>query len=105
VSWRIRPQVVEVSAEMLSKSLGKLLLGRVVANNEAVITSVGDSELLVRVRTTDSLDLEARAEAVGYHCYRGLVTPETTFWLSQSRQGAHTSHCNEPITSTVAISS
>jgi len=38
-------------------------------------------------RAADSLDAEAREEAVGYHCYRGLVTPETTFWLSQSRTG------------------
>jgi len=95
-------EVVEVDAAVLSNLLAKQLLGQVIAVNEGIVAEVSGAELLVKIRAADSLDAEAREEAVGYHCYRGLVTPETTFWLSQSRTGHHVSHGLEESTSAAA---
>ena len=77
----------EVDADLLTKTLGKQLLGRVVAVNEVVTSRVSGADLVIRFTATDTLDHEARQEAIGYHCYRGRVTPETSFWLTKCRRG------------------
>ena len=72
---------------MLARTLGKQLLGRVIAVNEVVTSQVSGVDLVVRFMAADTLDHEARQEAISYHCYRGRVTPETSFWLTESRRG------------------
>ena len=77
----------EVDAHSLARTLGKQLLGRVVAVNEVVTSQVSGTDWVIRITAADTLDHEARQEAIGYHCYRGRVTPETSFWLTESRRG------------------
>ncbi|KAL4437011.1 hypothetical protein ABPG75_004150 [Micractinium tetrahymenae] len=38
-------------------------------------------KLLLRVTATNTLDAEAQEEQLGYHCYRGLLTPETQIFF------------------------
>ena len=49
----------------------RLYLGLVLALNEACVLRVGGRRLLLRVTAANTLDEEAREEAVGYHCFRG----------------------------------
>ena len=76
-----------MDADQLCRLLGKQLFGKILAVNEMVVTSIDGVQVLCRITATDTLDPDSRAEAVGYHCYRGLVTPETQFYLTTMRQG------------------
>ena len=60
------------------------------AVNELMLVPIDDVLLLVRVVDVNTLDEAAREEAVGYHCYRGLVTPETIIWLAAQGFGSCT---------------
>lgn len=55
----------------MTRELMRLYFGAVLALGQACVLSVGSARLLLRVAATDTLDAEAREEAVGYHCYRG----------------------------------
>ena len=79
----------QVDAGKLRQALSKQLFGRVVAANELVLVHVEGRALLVRITEVNSLDEEAREEALSYHCFRGLVTPETLIWITD--KGAQTS--------------
>ena len=73
---------VQVDAGALRMALSRQLFGRMTAVNELVLVPIDGMTLIVRVVEANTLDEAAREEAVGYHCYRGLVTPETSIWLA-----------------------
>jgi hypothetical protein len=77
---------LQVDAQQLAQQLGKHLFRKVVAVNELVLVRVDGIDLIVRVAAVNSLDEAAREEAISYHCYRGLVTPDTAIYLTE--QGA-----------------
>lgn len=72
----------QVDGGRLRQALSKRLFGRVVAANELVMVHVDGLALLVRITEVNTLDEEAREEALSYHCFRGLVTPETILWVT-----------------------
>lgn len=74
-------QGVQVDAIKLRQALSKQLCQRVVAVTELVLVHVEGLAVIVRITEVHSLDEEARQEAVSYHCYRGLVTPDTVISL------------------------
>jgi hypothetical protein len=77
-----------LDATHLAHRFARAYLGHVVSVNQACLFGIeqgggggGGGELLLRVSACESLEEESRAEAVGYHCYRGLVTPETEVFV------------------------
>ncbi len=77
---------MQVDAQSLTKLLGKQLFGRVVAVNELVLVHLDGLALVVRIANLNTLDEAARGEALSYHCYRGLVAPDTTLYLTEGKQ-------------------
>jgi len=75
-----------VDAQQLSKLLSKQLFTRVVAVNELVLVSIDSLALVVRISSVNTLDEAARDEALTYHCYRGLVTPDTEVYLKKGNK-------------------
>lgn len=66
-----RPRPLQVDARGVTRELLRLYFGAVLALNEACVLDVGGRRLLLRVTACNTLEAEAREEAVGYHCYRG----------------------------------
>jgi hypothetical protein len=60
-----------VDARDVYRELLRLYFGLVLALNEACVLHAGGRRLLLRVTAADTLDAAARADAVGYHCFRG----------------------------------
>ncbi|EIE25119.1 cytochrome b5 [Coccomyxa subellipsoidea C-169] len=77
---------MQVDAQSLIKVLGKQLFGRVVAVNELVMVHLDGLALVVRIANLNTLDESAREETLSYHCYRGLVAPDTTLYLTEGKQ-------------------
>lgn len=75
---------VELDAAALEASAARQLLGQVVALGEAVVVPLAGGRVLLRVAATENLDPGTAAEAIGHHCFRGLVTLDTRIWLSES---------------------
>lgn len=67
----------------MTQQLGKQLFRRVVAVNDLVLVQADGVSLIVRVAAVNNLDEAAREEALSYHCYRGLVTPDTLIYLTE----------------------
>ncbi len=80
-----------MDAGRLRQALSRRLFGRVVAANELVLVHVDGVALLVRIAEVNTLDEEGRAQALSYHCFRGLVTPETLLWVTG--EGAQRRRC------------
>jgi len=72
---------MQVDAMKLRQALSKQLFQRIVAVNELVLVHMEEMALVVRITEVHNLDAMARHEAVSYHCYRGLVTPDTVISL------------------------
>ena len=85
-----------MDAGRLRQALSGRLFGRVVAANELVLVQVDGLALLVRVAEVNTLDEEAREAALSYHCFRGLVTPETALWVTADG-GAQAQRCASAI--------
>ena len=77
----------QVDAGRVRRALSKRLFGRVVAASELVLLHVDDMAILVRVTAAHSLDEAAREEALSYHCFRGLIMPETVIWFAEEGVG------------------
>lgn len=65
-------RAVEVEQELMRR-----WLGRYVAVNQLVPLQVQGLQLILRVASTHTLPVEEREEALGYHCFRGILTPTT----------------------------
>ena len=72
---------MQVDAIRLGQALSKQLFQRVVAATELALVHIDGLPIIVRITEVHNLDEEARQEAVSYHCYRGLVTPDTVISL------------------------
>ena len=72
---------MQVDATKLRQVLSKQLFQRIVAASELVLVHIDGLAVIVRITDVHNLDEEARQEAVSYHCYRGLVTPDTIISL------------------------
>lgn len=72
-----------MDADQLGKLLNKRLFRRAVAINELVLVHLESLALVVRISSVNTLDEAARDEALSYHCYRGLVTPDTIIYLTE----------------------
>ena len=72
---------MQVDAVKLKQALAKQLFQRIVAVNELVLAAVDGMALVVRITEVNNLDESARQEAVSYHCYRGMVSPDTVLSL------------------------
>ncbi|KAK9908984.1 hypothetical protein WJX75_005570 [Coccomyxa subellipsoidea] len=73
----------QVDAQRLTKLISKQLFGRVVAVNELVLVHLDGLALIIRIANVNTLDEAAKEEALSYHCYRGLVTPDTIIYLTE----------------------
>jgi hypothetical protein len=50
-----------------------------------VTTSASDeAQLVLRIRACNTLDEDAAADTVGYHCYRGIITPDTAMYTTEA---------------------
>ena len=79
---------VEVDAREVEQELRGQCWGRPLAANEVVaVRAGGGRQLLLRVAAAHKLDAAARAEAVGYHCYRGALTTDTAVYLTSPLAG------------------
>ncbi|BDA41357.1 probable cytochrome b5 type B at C-terminar half [Coccomyxa sp. Obi] len=83
---------VEVDAHQLGKLLSKQLFRRAVAVNELVLVHMEGFALVIRISSVNTLDEAARDEALSYHCYRGLVTPDTIIYLTEGGIHGGNSH-------------
>lgn len=72
---------MQVDATKLRQALSKQLFQRIVAASELVLVHIDGLAIIVRITEVHNLDEEARQEAISYHCYRGLVTPDTIISL------------------------
>ncbi|GAB4817964.1 hypothetical protein N2152v2_005010 [Parachlorella kessleri] len=72
---------VEVDAQALAQEFLRQYFGRVAAVNEACVLEREGHQLLLRVSATNTLNPSEQEECIGYHCYRGLVTPDTQVYL------------------------
>ena len=72
---------LQLDAEALSRQLETMKFGRVAAVGEQLLLRAGSRQLVARVTAVDSQGPEAE-DLVGYHCYRGLVTPNTAIYLT-----------------------
>ena len=79
---------MQVDATKLRQALAKQLFQRTVAVSELVLVHVDGLAVVVRITEVHNLDEEARQEAVSYHCYRGLVTPDTVMSLIEEGEGS-----------------
>ncbi|PSC67239.1 cytochrome b5 [Micractinium conductrix] len=87
-------QALQVDARQLAKQLLRSRFSTVLALGEAVVLpwpaggssdggdAGGGARLLLRVTAVHTLDQQAREEAVGYHCYRGLLTHDAQICLT-----------------------
>ena len=75
--------LLQIDAARLRQALAKQLFHRIVAVNELVLVHVDGLALIVRIIEVHNLDEQARQEAVSYHCYRALVTPDTVIELTE----------------------
>ncbi|KAK9814395.1 hypothetical protein WJX72_005174 [[Myrmecia] bisecta] len=102
---------VEVDGGKLASRFQKQYLGHVLAVTQQLVLTHEGANLVIRVTGAHALDEEAREEAVGYHCFRGLLTPETQIFLtakSPGDQGGAASSCTashhrEPRNSEVVV--
>ena len=74
---------MQVDATKLRQALSKQLFQRIVAASELVLVHIDGLAIIVRITEVHNLDEEARQEAISYHCYRGLVTPDTIISLEE----------------------
>ena len=81
--------VVQVDAVELRRALAKQLFQRIVAVTELVLVHIDGLPIVVRVTEVHNLDEEARQEAVSYHCYRGMVMPDTVITLIEEGKGSN----------------
>ena len=78
---------MQVDAKKLRRALAKQLFQRIVAASELVLVHIDSLAVVVRIIEVHNMDEEARQEAVSYHCYRGLVTPDTVMSLVEEGEG------------------
>ena len=74
---------LQIDAARLRQALAKQLFHRIVAVNELVLVHLDGLALVVRMTEVHNLDELARQEAVSYHCYRAMVTPDTVIDLTE----------------------
>ena len=81
-----QPSASEVllDAALLGPCFAKQWFGRVLAVNEVALLTHAGHLLLLRVTAADTLDAEAQAEELGYHCFRGRLAPGTQLYLTAS---------------------
>lgn len=85
-------RTVELDAHRLGKLVSKQLFRRAVAVNELVLVHMESLALVVRISSVNTLDEAARDEALSYHCFRGLVTPDTFIYLTEGGSDGGASH-------------
>ena len=73
------PAVLDSAAVVAA--LAARYTGHVLAAGQVLVLAVGGHDLRLRVAQADVLDASAREEAVGYHSYRGVLTPATAVYL------------------------
>lgn len=77
----------QVEAQDVSEALFAHRTQHMLAVGEVVVLDVGGLDVRLRVSRTDVLSQDAREDAVGYHCFRGLLTPATRVYLRPQQQG------------------
>lgn len=82
-----------MDAQRLGNLVSKQLFRRAAAVNELVLVDMEGLALVIRISSVNTLDEAARDEALSYHCYRGLVTPDTVIYLTE---GEYLSACISP---------
>eukprot|EP00884_Botryococcus_braunii_P006095 jgi/Botrbrau1/15487/Bobra.43_2s0107.2 len=75
---------VTVDGREVERELMRCWLGRYITVNQLVPLQVHGLQLLVWVAATHTLPLEDREQTLGYHCFRGTLTPLTTVYLKQT---------------------
>lgn len=81
-------EVCTLNAAWAVQQFLKSYLGLIVAVNEACVfqgpapPSVGSADIVLRVRSCNTLEADEAAETVGYHCFRGVVAPQTTVYIT-----------------------
>lgn len=75
---------VKVDATKLARALLKAHTMRTLTVNQLVTLPVDDHVFVLRVCATNTLDAESRRETIGYHCFRGRLSPETVLYLRGS---------------------
>ena len=83
-------ELVRLDARAVVKALKQRCIGHVLAVGEVILLTVAGHELRLRVAQTDTADAGARDELVAYHCFRGVLAPETDVYLHamQDREDA-----------------
>lgn len=75
-SWSTSCSALEPS-EPCTRSADHCTLPR-----QLIVLQHADVDLVLRVTCTDSLSPQEQEEALGYHCYRGLLAPGTAVYLT-----------------------
>jgi len=104
---QVNPYIID--AVKVSDHFLKAYLGLIVAKNEACVFPLAtflendpevkkneeeespapaadnshEAQLALRVRACNTLDQETAADTLGYHCCRGVITPETAIYITQ----------------------
>ena len=76
--------VVVCDARQVVAAFRRELQGRVLAVGQVAVIQLPGLALRLRVASADTLDATARDEAVTYHCFRGLLAPDTAIFLCAS---------------------
>lgn len=83
----------QVNAAALTSAFSKQYFGRVLAVNELIVIQLVHVPLLLRITSTNTLAEDEQEEAIGYHCYRGVLTPTTAIYLhALSEVASHDQH-------------
>ena len=71
------PCNLSLDAREVARELMRTHAGNMLSNGQLIPLTVCGCGLLLRVSGTNTLDAEAQSEAVGYHCFRGRLSPDT----------------------------
>lgn len=83
------PGGLQVDERRLAQALVKQHLGRVLAVGQLLVVQWQGADIVARISMTNTLDAAAQEEAVAYHCFRGLLVPDTAVLLDTAQPPAH----------------
>lgn len=73
---------VQLDAGRLAEKFLKQCFRHIIAVNQSILVCVDGQEVVLRITTTNTLAAAEQEEAIGYHCYRGRLNPDTAVYLS-----------------------
>lgn len=74
-------EAAQLDAGAVARELLRTHMGGMLAANQLVSLTLGGHCWLLRITETNTLDPDARANAIGYHCFRGRLAPGTRVYL------------------------